>query len=343
MRNDLVSRLNAHLRNSLVLAVAPFIAYILNMRDDFNIDVKRTLADRVGYHCSNPACMAPTSGPQRRSAKSLNIGVASHITAASPGGPRYDPQLTRENRGGIENGIWLCQNCAKLVDNDPVRYSEACLRGWKKQSEDRSLAEIGQTRLKGRQARQSPERQVKRNIAMKKRMEKDFLRRLDRRAKWPYEKFAHSEIVIRSVDDETYPELQDLASLGAWFKVEVWDFYHNGLEVIICPEAGVVDKHGKWAVVEYGQEYDASKYEKVTLIRVGRIPWRNIVDYDLSGDKHYRCAHVYCKYADNGSPYERVAYYLINDEGYWPLESGDRHSLPSRLKRSSPVQSSIPH
>jgi len=84
------------------------------MRDDFNIDVKRTLAARVGNRCSNPACLALTSGPQKRSAKSLNIGVAAHITAASPGGPRYDSQLTQENREGIENGIWLCQNCAKF-------------------------------------------------------------------------------------------------------------------------------------------------------------------------------------------------------------------------------------
>jgi hypothetical protein len=300
------------------------------MRDDFNIDVKRTLAARVGYHCSNPGCGVPTSGPQTLSAKSLNIGVAAHITAASPGGPRYDSQLTQEKREGVENGIWLCQNCAKMVDNDPVRYSETCLRDWKKQAEDRALAEIGKTRLKGRQIERSPERQIKHNLALKKRMEKDFLRRLDRRAKWPYEKFAHSEILIRSVDDETYPELQDLVSLGAWFKAEMWDFYHNGLEVIIFGERGIIDKHGKWAVVELGQEYDASNYQAVTLIRAGRIPWRNIVDYDLSGDRYYACPHVYCKYADNGSPYERVAYYLIDDEGYWPLENRGRHSLPIR-------------
>lgn len=147
----------------------------------------------------------------------------------------------------------------------------------------------------------------------------------------PYEKFAHSEVLIRSVEDKTYPELQDLVSLGAWFKVEVWDFYHNGLEVIIWPQAGVVDKHGRWAVVEPGQEYDASKYQEVTLVRAGRIPWRNIVDYDLSGDRYYACPHIYCKYADNGSPYESVVYYLIDDKGYWPLENRDRHSLPSRL------------
>src|SRR5262249_3112254 len=66
-----------------------------------------------------------------------------------------------------ENGIWLCQNCAKLVDNDPVRYSEACLRGWKRQAEDRALGEIGQTRREGRQVKQTSERRGRRNPDLK--------------------------------------------------------------------------------------------------------------------------------------------------------------------------------
>jgi len=173
---------------------------------------------------------------------------------------------------------------------------------------------------------------------MKKRMEKDFLRPLGRRAKWPYEKFAHSEVIIRFVDDETYPDLQDLVSLSAWFKAEVWDFYHNGLEVIVWPQRGVIDKHGKWAVVEPGQEYDVSKYQEVTLVRVGRIPWRNIVNYDLRGDRNYPFPHIYCKYADNESPYEDVVYYLRNEGGYWLLDSSDRHSLTAGSARNGTPQ-----
>jgi hypothetical protein len=36
-------------------------------------------------------------------------------------GPRYDPVLTVEQRCSVANGIWLCQNCAKLIDNDPKK------------------------------------------------------------------------------------------------------------------------------------------------------------------------------------------------------------------------------
>lgn len=106
------------------------------MRDDFPMAVKETLARRVGVRCSNPQCRKPTSGPQEDPSQAVNIGVAAHITAASPGGPRYDLSLSSEERRSATNGIWLCQNCAKLVDNDENRYPVDILREWKAQSEE---------------------------------------------------------------------------------------------------------------------------------------------------------------------------------------------------------------
>src|ERR1044071_8555018 len=113
------------------------------MRDDFTEDVKRAVAARVGYGCSSPTCRAPTSGPQVDSSKSLNVGVASHITAASPGGPRYDPALTPEERRHADNAIWLCQTCGKLVDNDKLRFTEEELRRWKREAEGEALLRVG--------------------------------------------------------------------------------------------------------------------------------------------------------------------------------------------------------
>jgi hypothetical protein len=114
------------------------------MRDDFDPKTKETLAGRVGYRCSNPRCRQLTSGPRTDPTKAVNIGVAAHITAASPGGPRYDPQLSPEERSSIDNAIWLCQNCAKMVDNDEQRYTADLLREWKFLSEQRALLEIEQ-------------------------------------------------------------------------------------------------------------------------------------------------------------------------------------------------------
>jgi len=105
-------------------------------RDEFPEPVKRILASRVGFRCSRPACGRDTSGPQEDSQLSINIGVAAHITAAAPGGARFDESLSPEQRSSPENGIWLCQSCAKLVDNDESRYTVERLRQWRRASED---------------------------------------------------------------------------------------------------------------------------------------------------------------------------------------------------------------
>ena len=116
------------------------------MRDDFPEDVKRVIANRAGLICSNPSCEASTSGPQDDPSKALNIGVAAHITAASPGGPRYNAVLSSEQRSSAWNGLWLCQNCAKLVDNDVSLFPEDFLRAWKTIREHNALHSIGKTK-----------------------------------------------------------------------------------------------------------------------------------------------------------------------------------------------------
>ena len=115
------------------------------MRDDFSEQVKQILALRTGNVCSNPTCRTPTSGPQDDPRKALNVGVAAHITSAAPGGPRYNPSLSPEERRDIDNGIWLCQNCGKLVDNDISQFPERKLRDWKTHAEFEALASMGKT------------------------------------------------------------------------------------------------------------------------------------------------------------------------------------------------------
>ncbi|MDP0971333.1 hypothetical protein Q6294_30800, partial [Klebsiella pneumoniae] len=85
--------------------------------------------------CSNPDCRVLTSGPNAHPEKSTKIGVAAHITAASPGGARFDPSLTTEQRRSAENGIWLCQTCAHFIDTDYLNYPVKRLYEWKIQAE----------------------------------------------------------------------------------------------------------------------------------------------------------------------------------------------------------------
>jgi hypothetical protein len=102
-------------------------------RDDFSRPVVDKLAKRVGMKCSYPDCRAPTPGPDGGDGVT-NTGVAAHITAASPGGARYDEALSPEERSGSNNGIWLCQTHAKLID-DELTYTPAVLHDWKETAE----------------------------------------------------------------------------------------------------------------------------------------------------------------------------------------------------------------
>ena len=112
-------------------------------RDEFSRETKETLAKRVGHQCSNPDCPIPaTSGPHSDPSKFAWMGAAAHITAAAPGGPRYDPKLNSQQRRAPDNGIWLCQRCAPLIDTDVQKYPVALLREWKAQAEDRADVEL---------------------------------------------------------------------------------------------------------------------------------------------------------------------------------------------------------
>jgi len=117
-------------------------------RQDFTERAKGELARRAGYKCSMPTCGAPTSGPSESSATGTSsVGVAAHISAASVGGPRYDPSLRPDQRESRDNGIWLCQTHAKVIDDDPGRYTTELLLAWRETAEERAREEQGRPML----------------------------------------------------------------------------------------------------------------------------------------------------------------------------------------------------
>ncbi len=108
------------------------------MRDDFSKKLKQKLAERASYICSSPACNRITVGPVTANPLlSTKTGVAAHICAAAPGGPRYDMSQTPAERVGIANAIWLCATCATLIDkNNGKDYPANHLRRWKRDHEE---------------------------------------------------------------------------------------------------------------------------------------------------------------------------------------------------------------
>lgn len=112
------------------------------MRDDFTKKTVDLLAKRAGFLCSNPDCNILTVGAAPTADKSMIVGVAAHITAAAPGGPRYDPTLTPEQRRHHSNGVWLCETHGKAVDSDAEHFTVEMLRKWRQTAEENSLRTI---------------------------------------------------------------------------------------------------------------------------------------------------------------------------------------------------------
>lgn len=110
---------------------------VTRRRDDFSMPVLRLISQEVRLECSNPDCRGPTHGPSRQKGIS-NVGVGAHITAAAPGGPRYDATLTANERRSEANAIWLCNTCGRLVDNDTSTYTVPQLVQWKRDAIDRA-------------------------------------------------------------------------------------------------------------------------------------------------------------------------------------------------------------
>ncbi|WP_256219271.1 hypothetical protein [Variovorax sp. 770b2] len=108
--------------------------------DKFKQAVISTIAKRAANQCSNPNCGAITSGPSLASLDSVNIGEAAHIYGANLGSARYDEKMSSADRSAISNAIWLCGNCHKLVDDDPLKYPSGLLFEWQRDHE-RSISE----------------------------------------------------------------------------------------------------------------------------------------------------------------------------------------------------------
>jgi hypothetical protein len=106
-------------------------------RDEFPPNVIEILKKRAAFICSNPSCKVMTVAPSIEDENKVQyIGVASHITAAKLGGPRYDSLITPEERKAISNAIFLCNNCGTMIDkNNGLDYKVKTLNKWKSDHE----------------------------------------------------------------------------------------------------------------------------------------------------------------------------------------------------------------
>lgn len=121
----------------------------------FSIETIQTLSRRAALLCSNPDCNVLTSGPTTAADSSINIGEAAHIYGRTSSAARYKADLTISEISDITNGIWLCRNCHKLIDNDANRFPAELLFEWRRRHEQMILERVGQPGDKLREKIQS--------------------------------------------------------------------------------------------------------------------------------------------------------------------------------------------
>lgn len=178
------------------------------------------------------------------------------------------------------------------------------------------------------------ETNLRRVMAMKRKLKRVF----------PAQKYK-PRIIVRSIDDESYPESVEVpsGSISPWFRVEFCGHYHGGVEVYLNIEYIVVDKSSDaWSTITYGEGglpsttreeefFKETPYSVVKVFVIGRIPFRNIFEVDEDGDEFYAEPHLYCKFADRGEPYEEVIRREV--DGYAQFHNDRRFPFAERDRR----------
>jgi hypothetical protein len=160
---------------------------------------------------------------------------------------------------------------------------------------------------------------VKRNLALKKRLQRDLVMKLDRQLwehSWyePWIKFRYRNLIVRSVEDKAWPNVDEVAESGisSWLKMEPWDFYDNGIEFISMGLHAIFDDKGHWDLAGLSDKREKRPdYKVVTCHPFARIPFDFIVDLDMETDPYYGVPTLYVEYAKDGMPYEEIKYGLM--------------------------------
>lgn len=97
-------------------------------RRDFSSITREIIAKSAGFKCSIRGCLVNTICKAEESDRPkgvANFGVASHIYAASPTGPRPAPiGMTDEQIMDQSNGIWTCGSCSIKIDKVKLNPSD---------------------------------------------------------------------------------------------------------------------------------------------------------------------------------------------------------------------------
>jgi hypothetical protein len=253
--------------------------------------------------------------------------------------------MSEVERRSAANGIWLCGTCAKLVDSDSTAFTKEMLLEWKIRAEQEAEARIGKTKSSsGSHSQKQAVKSLQRDLRMRDDLHRNLLKKTSERMSLPRfttrsAKFAHSEVIIHRIGDTSYPNMKPSIGISPWFLLEVLDFYHGGLHGILDIKYVLLDSVTRgWAVLTYERSESpfAPRYSKAKVFKTAKIPWRNILECDMEGDEFYPQPHLYCDFADSGTPYEGFGFFLLGNGYERELQPEDQMELPSLLALGEP-------
>lgn len=99
------------------------------------VTIKRLFA-RSQNECAMPKCASPII------IGDTVVGEICHIRARRKNGPRFDPNLTADQRDGYSNLILLCSTCHKRIDSAPQTFTAELLSEIKTLHESRGDVEL---------------------------------------------------------------------------------------------------------------------------------------------------------------------------------------------------------
>jgi len=97
----------------------------------------RRLDTLSGNQCAAPDCEKLLIA---RDGETI-VSKICHIEAASDNGPKFNPDMTDDERRHFDNLILLCDECHSIIDNkeNEKKYQVALLKEWKKNHENKQL------------------------------------------------------------------------------------------------------------------------------------------------------------------------------------------------------------
>ena len=115
-------------------------------------------------------------------------------------------------------------------------------------------------------------------------------------------------MIIRDIKKmNEYPDFdKKKKGISPYFRVELKDIYHKGIEVFILdPEYIKKNDDGEWKFIEYDSPGD-----KIKVWPIPRIPFDYIKSVNWDGDEYHNFPIVFCEFKGvNSSPYEEIPFF----------------------------------